>query len=237
MNILAIDTSGMYLSAAIAKDEKIAARYKSKRERSHSDMLALSVGKLLKKARLKAKDIDLYAISIGPGSFTGLRIGVAFIKGMNLFANKPVVAVPTLDAMASLVKAEIVCPIVDAKRQNIYTTIYKKYKRILKYSVIPIADILKKLQKEESTLFTGDGIGVYKEEIIKQLGEKAVFVDKKFWHTSADAVAKIGFRMYNENKGVIRDLSQLVPMYLYPRDIQCRKKNAADDSRNKFTGA
>jgi hypothetical protein len=55
------------------------------------------------------------------------------------------------------------------------------------------------------------------------LGEKAVFAEKRLWHTSADNIAKIGYRMYNENKGVIRDLSELVPMYLYPRDIQCRK--------------
>jgi len=231
MNILAIDTSGPYLSVAVAKGEKVIAKYTSKSERSHSDMLAISVGKLLKKAKIKPKDIDLYAISIGPGSFTGLRIGVAFIKGMDLFFNKPVVAVPTLDAMASMVDAEIVCPIVDAKRQNVYTAIYKKVKskkekgkslkRITKYSVIPIAEILKKLN---NATFTGDGIDVYKDEIIKALGKKAIFADKKLWHTTADSIAKIGFAMYNENKGVINDLSKLMPMYLYPRDVQCRKQ-------------
>jgi tRNA threonylcarbamoyladenosine biosynthesis protein TsaB len=192
-------------------------------------MLSPAVARLLKRARIKPKDIDLYAISIGPGSFTGLRIGVAFIKGMNLFANKPVVCVPTLDAMASMIKAEIVCPIIDAKRQNVYTAIYKNGQRILKYSVIPICEILEiikgrgTLQRAPTFAFTGDGIDVYKDEIINVLGEKAVFAEKRLWHTSADNIAKIGYRMYNENKGVIRDLSELVPMYLYPRDIQCRK--------------
>ena len=220
MNILAIDTAGPRLSVAIAKDEKIVTLYKSKSERSHSDMLAPSVGRLLKKMQMRPRDINLYAISIGPGSFTGLRIGVAFVKGMNLFTNKPVVCVPTLDAMASMVNADVVCPIVDAKRQNVYTAIYKKGKRVLKYYVIPIAAILKKLDK---ATFTGDGIDVYKGEIIKSLGKKAIFAPKELWHTSADIIAKLGFRMYNENKGVVRDLSQLTPMYLYPRDIQCRK--------------
>ena len=176
---------------------------------------------MLKKTKIKPKDIDLYALSIGPGSFTGLRIGVAFIKGMNLFFNKPVVAVPTLDAIASMAGADIVCPVVDAKRQNVYTAIYKNGMMVFKYSVIPIAEILKKLDK---ATFTGDGVDVYKEEIIKALGKKAVFTDKKKWHTAADIIAKIGFKMYNDKKGIVSDLAQLMPMYLYPRDIQCVRR-------------
>ena len=222
MNILAIDTANPRLSVAVAKDEKIVALHNSRSEHSHSDLLASSVERLLKKAGLKPKDIDLYAVSIGPGSFTGLRIGVAFIKGMNLFFNKPVVCVPTLDAMTEMVKADIVCPVVDAKRRNVYTAVYKKGKRALKYSVIPVVEVLEKLKSAPAVVFTGDGINVYKHEIIKMLGRKAVFTDKKYWHTTADNIAKIGFRMYTYNKGVVGDLSQLTPMYLYPRDIQCR---------------
>ena len=227
MNILAIDTAGAYLSIAIADGEKIIAKYESKSERSHSDMLVPAAGKLLKKARLKPKDIDLYAISIGPGSFTGLRIGVAFIKGMNLFANKPVVCVPTLDALAFGIEADVVCPVVDAKRQNVYTAIYKKGKRVLKYSVIPISEVLQNVGANGrsplcTVTFTGDGIAVYKDEIVKALGNRAIFAEKKFWHTKADTIAKMGLRMYNKNEAVIKDLSRLHPMYLYPRDIQCR---------------
>lgn len=224
MNILAIDTSGPRLSVAIAKGDRVIAQYSSKRQRSHSDMLAPAVERLLKKAQLKAKDIGLYAVSIGPGSFTGLRIGVAFIKGMNLFADKPVVCVPTLDVLASGLKADFICPIVDAKRQNVYTTIYKKGRRILKYSVIPIAEILVKLASLPSVIFTGDGVDVYKEEITKQLGKKAIFAEKSRWYSKAADIAKIGYRMYNDNKGVARDLAKLAPMYLYPKDIQCRKR-------------
>ncbi len=241
MNILAIDTSGLYLSIAIAKNDKLIAEFNSKSVQSHSDMLAIAVQKLLKKTRINPKDIDLYAISIGPGSFTGLRIGVAFIKGMNLFFNKPVVCVPTLDLLADNVKtqAELICTVVDAKRQNVYTAIYKKNKRISKYSVIPIATVLKIVGGEHCSplhriIFTGDGIDVYKKEIIEYLGNRAEFTEKKFWYTKASAVAKIGYRMYNKNESVVRVLNRLKPMYLYPRDIQCRKtKNAqANSSRN-----
>jgi tRNA threonylcarbamoyladenosine biosynthesis protein TsaB len=131
--------------------------------------------------------------------------------------------------MASMIKAEIVCPIVDAKRQNVYTAIYKNGQRILKYSVIPICEILEiikgrgTLQRTPTFAFTGDGIDVYKDEIIKVLGEKAVFAEKRLWHTSADIIAKLGFRMYNENKGVVKDLSKFQPLYLYPKDVQCRR--------------
>ncbi len=249
MNILAIDTSGPYLSVAIARDDKIIAERNSKRRQAHSDILAPTVGKLLKKARLKAKGIDLYAISIGPGSFTGLRIGVAFIKGMNLFRDRPVVAVPSLDVIASGVwdKTEFVCPVVDAKRQNVYAAIYKRQspvtslppeasakgghqspvQRITKYSVMPIEETLKKLKavakKDDKIIFTGDGINVYRQEIIKELDGRAVFTKESDWYPGASLVAKIGYKMYNENKGVVKDLSQLKPMYLYPKDIQCRK--------------
>lgn len=238
MNILAIDTAGPRLSAAIAKGEKLIARYESKKEKSHSDALAPAVEKLLRKCRLKPGGIDLYAISIGPGSFTGLRIGVAFIKGMNLFFNKPVACVPTLDALAETAGAgaDYVCPIVDAKRQNVYAAIYKRGKRILGYSVIPFSEMLKKLKaiaphlaaeqgpagQSGKIVFVGDGLGIYKAEISKEFGRNAVFAEKSEWYSKADVVARLGFRMYNKNKGVAADLRRLSPMYLYPKDVQCQ---------------
>ena len=230
----------------IAKGDKVVAEFNSKKEKSHSDVLAITVEKLLKKTRLKPKDIDLYAVSIGPGSFTGLRIGVAFIKGMNLFLNKPVVCVPTLDVLAGNVKTEagLICTIVDAKRKNVYNAIYKNNRRISKYSVIPIADVLKIVGGEHCSplrhiTFTGDGIDVYKNEIVGAYCNTPLhigFTEKSFWYTKASDVAKIGYRMYNEFENIVKDLKQLKPMYLYPRDVQCKKKgtqNASHNSPNK----
>ncbi len=243
MYILAIDTSGLYLSVAIAKDGKPIAVYNSRAERAHSGLLAPAAARLLKKSSLKAKDIDLYAISIGPGSFTGLRIGVAFIKGMNLFFDKPVACVPTLDIMAyNAVKftagapPDFICPVVDAKRHNVYAAIYKVGKnkaagmninRITGYMVTGVSEVLKRLnailyKEGSSILFTGDGIAVYRDEIAGVLAQRAEFSPSAAWYPKADMVAGLGYKMYEAGK-CIKGVSRLAPMYLYPADIQCRR--------------
>ena len=104
MKLLAIDTSTDYLSLAIINGDEISARFHKKAEREHSRLLVPMIDKLLKRVRLNLKDIDGFCISIGPGSFTGLRIGVTVVKGLAYSLRKPIGAVPTLDAIAQNMK-------------------------------------------------------------------------------------------------------------------------------------
>src|SRR5512135_1749772 len=104
MTILAIDTSTDYLSLAVTRDGKTAARFHRRSAMRHSSLLVPMIDKILKKAKVKLKAVDCFAISIGPGSFTGLRIGVTTVKGLAYALKKPVVTVPTLDAIAANAK-------------------------------------------------------------------------------------------------------------------------------------
>ena len=148
MKLLAIDTSTDRLSLAVTDGDKVIGRFHRPAKRSHSRLLIPSIDKLLKKAKLKLKDIDGFVVSIGPGSFTGLRIGVTTVKGLAYSLRKPIVTVPTLNAIAHNIKnfRGIICPVLDARKNKVYACIYRSdgntIKRISKYLLLPMADLV-----------------------------------------------------------------------------------------------
>ena len=235
MKILAVDTSSPALSIAIVADGKTLARFHRKVGTRHSELLAPTLEKLLKKippAPFRLKDLDCFAVSIGPGSFTGLRIGVATIKGLAAATGKPVVAVPTLEVLArgtNLVGLRLqtyeVCPIVDARRGNVYTILNRRQTivsvdELRKRYLVPF---LKKSKKGTRYLFfTGDGVASYREKLVKAFGGRVEFAGEKFWYPNAEVVAGLGAKLFAKGKTV--DLRKLKPIYLYPKDVQCRKK-------------
>lgn len=225
MKILAIDTSTKFLSLALADDEKILASFHRNLEQQHCAKLIPEIDKLLKKAKVKLKNIDCFAISKGPGSFTGLRIGAATVKGLALATKKPMVGVPTLDVMAYNIKKNscFIAPIVDAKRGNVYATLYSfacsKLKRHTKYLVLPIGEFLNYVKDE--TIFLGDGIVPYKNIIKDKLKKKAKFAKEKEWYPRAAVVAKLAFELIKRKK--FEDPDKFTPLYLYPKDVQCRR--------------
>ncbi|MBI5124196.1 MAG: tRNA (adenosine(37)-N6)-threonylcarbamoyltransferase complex dimerization subunit type 1 TsaB [Candidatus Omnitrophica bacterium] len=211
MIILAIDTSTDYLSLAILKDGSVSAKFHKRAKMRHSILLVPTIQKLLKKARLKIKDIDCFAISAGPGSFTGLRIGVTVVKGMAYALKKPVVAVPTLDVIAENAKGHkgIICPVLDARKNKVYAAIYKSdgkiVKKISKYLLIPHDELLNILSKYDNVLFLGDFCGGVEN-----------------WHPKAEVVARLALK-YIKKKKFIRP-EDLEPMYLYSRECDVTGK-------------
>jgi len=226
MKILAIDTSTKYLSLAVADDEKVLVSFHRDSAQRHATLIIAQIDKLLKKRRLRLKDIDCFAVSKGPGSFTGLRIGAATIKGLALATKNPIVGVPTLDVMAYNIKSgqSLIAPIVDAKRGNVYASLYSlndgKLSRRLKYSVLPISEFLNHIKGE--TIFLGDGIVPYRHLIVDKLKRKAKFAEEKDWYPKATIVAKLGLELFK--KGKLENTDKFTPLYLYPRDIQCRRR-------------
>jgi len=205
MNILAIDTSSDYLSIAILKEGKILAKYHRKSAMRHSIKLIPTIDKLLKKVRMKLKDIDCFAVSIGPGSFTGLRIGVTAVKGLAHSLKKPVVAVPTLDVIAWNSKGfkGIICPVLDARKNKVYACLYrsegKALKRISKYLLLPMEELMKKINKFDKILFLGDIIGKMKN-----------------WHPRAEVLARLGAENFRKKQFVSPE--KLEPLYLYSKE-------------------
>lgn len=231
MKLLAIDTSTKYLSAAIAEDNSVLAAFRDTGQLRHSALLIPTIDKLLKKCHFKLKDIDTIALSIGPGSFTGLRIGVAACKAINLTLKIPIIAVPTLDVIAynfATEKEDILCPIVDAKKGKLYACFYKNnllscrpaeevaLKRIANYMLIDINNLLKKIKKP--TLFFADGVNLYAEKCRKN---PYIHISTKEWHPKAEVVAKLAFKKAQKRQFANPD--RLIPMYLHSK--YCQVKN------------
>ncbi|MDD5495800.1 MAG: tRNA (adenosine(37)-N6)-threonylcarbamoyltransferase complex dimerization subunit type 1 TsaB [Candidatus Omnitrophica bacterium] len=215
MKLLAIDTSTDYLSIAVMDDEKVLGRFHKEIGRNHSDLLIPTIDKVMKKSRIRLKDVGLFCIGIGPGSFTGLRIGVATVKGLAYSLKKPVVAVPTLDAIANNVRSfkGFICPVLDARKNKVYACIYRSdgenIKRISGYLLLSVDELKKKLKKKD-IFFLGDGLALLKPAGIpveKTLSE---------WQPRAEVIGHIGLENFKKRRFVKPE--ELEPLYLYSRE-------------------
>ena len=182
------------------------------------------IDKLLKKAKLKLKDIDCIAFSKGPGSLTALRIGAATVKGLALATKIKIVGVPTLDVLAYNIKdsGKLIVPVVDARRGNVYTSVYSfkngRLRRHLRYSVIPVAELLRSVKGD--AVFLGDGLAAYRKVIEDNFRHDAEFAPESCWYPRAAVVAKLGYELAKKRK--FEKADKFVPMYLYPKDVQVR---------------
>ena len=176
------------------------------------------IDKLLKKAKLKIRDIDCFAISVGPGSFTGLRIGVTVVKGLAYALKKRVVAVPTLDVIADNAKSfkGVICPVLDARKKKVYACIYKSdgkfIKRLSKYLLLPLDELLKKIAKYDKVILLGD----YNTAAVTSGSLHLHRGGVKDWHPRADVVARFGVGYFKNRKFVKTE--DLEPMYIYSRE-------------------
>lgn len=172
MKILAVDTSTTAATAAIMEDGRVVAEYVLNISRAHSQRIMGIIDELFVKSGIEPAEIDLYACSAGPGSFTGLRIGAAIIKGMAQTFRKPVAAVPTLDALAYNLYncGGIVCPMLDAQREMVYSNIYcwngGKLEKLQDLGVISIDDLMALVtEKAIPVTFLGDGVLLFEEKL------------------------------------------------------------------------
>ena len=161
MKTLAIDTSSKAATVAVIEDKKLLGVYTLNLSTPHSQISMVLIEELLNRLNLTAKDIDLFAAAQGPGSFTGLRVGIATIKGLADGAGKPSVGVSTLQAMAHKFSLcdSYVCPILDARRNQVYYALYKNGEEILSPDMCDINILLSKLSCfDKKFIFTGDCI-------------------------------------------------------------------------------
>lgn len=222
MKLLAIDTSTDYISLAVMKGEKVLGRVHRKKPRSHSTLLVPMVDKVLKISKTKLKDLDGFCVSVGPGSFTGLRIGVTTIKGLAFVTKKPIVAVPTLDAIAENQKRfhGIICPVLDARKNKVYASIYssdgKKLKRISKFLLLPVDELLKRLKKYDKVLFLGD----FADRITGLL--PGAGSARGPWQPRPEVIGRLGDVYFKKKKFVKAE--DLEPLYIYSRECDITGK-------------
>ena len=174
MKILAVDSSGLTASAAVVEDDRVLAEFNVNNKKNHSVTLLPMIERLKKILELEMESIDAFAVSKGPGSFTGLRIGSATVKGLALALNKPIVEISTLEAMAFQLFGtdRLICPLLDARRNQVYAGLYRfldeNICEVLSDRAESIEEIIMRINEmREDVIFLGDGVPV-NEEIIRQ---------------------------------------------------------------------
>jgi tRNA threonylcarbamoyladenosine biosynthesis protein TsaB len=219
MKILALDTSSMVASVAVMDEEKLIGEHIINHERTHSQKLMPMIEDLMNSCQLTMADINLVAVAEGPGSFTGLRIGVATAKGLAHAANIPVVGVSTLDALAfNLPFCEgLICPILDARRNQVYTAVYKweagDFHGIEAPMAITVDELIDKLQaRPERVIFVGDGIEKHRDILTKGLEDRAIFAPNTAKMPRASSVAQLALQKAAE--GNVESFYALTPNYL-----------------------
>lgn len=172
MKILALDSSGLVASVAVMEEENLLAEYTMNYKKTHSQTLLPMLDEMAKMIDLDLETVDAIAVAGGPGSFTGLRIGSATAKGLGLALKKPLISVPTVDGLAyNLCGTDrIVCPLMDARRNQVYTGIYEfegtKLKVREKQMAADISEIAEKLNAlGREVIFLGDGWPVYEQKL------------------------------------------------------------------------
>ncbi|MDR7869417.1 MAG: tRNA (adenosine(37)-N6)-threonylcarbamoyltransferase complex dimerization subunit type 1 TsaB [Tissierellaceae bacterium] len=234
MRILGLDTSTMMTTCAVIDDEKVLGEYSLNQDMTHSEKLVPMIKVILDNLNLKIKDIDLYGVALGPGSFTGLRIGAATMKSFAHLFDKPIVGISTLEALAyNLPYNEIVVPMIDARRNRVYTGIYTWEDGILKElmapDVIEIDELILKLKDFDEVVVNGNGTFLYKDKIQNSLGSKVKFAtigQNMCRATSICELAKIKYE-----KGEVDNYFTLAPEYLRESQAQ-RELNERKDKNS-----
>lgn len=235
MIILGIETSTMTGSMALMDEERLITEHtltlprQSKERRvgvsaplrraTHTSRLIPAIDRMLKDASLTIRDLDGIAVSLGPGSFTGLRIGIATAQGLAQGLKIPIVGIPTLDGLTFNLSncKDLVCPLLDARKREVYCALYKNGKRLTKYLACEPGELLKKIGSRVKgqglrVVFLGDGVEVYGDLIKKRLGGQAVFASKASRLPNAASIAELGLRKLKRSKK--SNLLILKPIYI-----------------------
>lgn len=236
MKILGIDSSGLTASVALTENNILLAEYTVCYKKTHSQTLLPMLDEIIEMTETDLKQIDAIAVSAGPGSFTGLRIGSATAKGLGLALDIPIIPVPTVDALAYNLfgTSAVVCPIMDAKREQVYTGIYEfqdgKFIVLEQQNAVSLEELMLRLNKRgRETIFLGDGVAVYKDRIKQSLTVPFYFAPGHLSGQRACAVAVLGAAYFEEGK--TESAKKHVPVYIRmsqaERELARKKKEKA----------
>lgn len=218
MKILSIDSATECASLAVIDENKLLGEFSLNYKKQHSVILMPMVDSLLKSLELNIKDIDGFVISKGPGSFTGLRIGMSMIKGLSQGTNKPFVSVSSLDALAynMAYTGGIICPMLDALRDNVYTALYSFKKdnliKLTDYMALHIDELIEILKQYDcSVTFLGDSAYKYKDKLQKAF-DKTHFAPNHLNLVKASSLGELGLNLLSS--GIKDDLYSTAPIYI-----------------------
>ncbi len=219
MNILAFDGTAKAASVAVLKDEKALAVYTIDNGLTQSELLLPMAEDVLKSLGMSFNDIELFATSVGPGSFTGVRIGVSLVKGLAFGTSVPCAAVSTLEAIMENIRGlcGILVPVMDARRNQVYTAIFSSdengVKRMSDDMALPITELAEMLKKYEDRpiYLAGDGYEVAKKQLTS-LGVKCEDTPYLLRNENAYSVGLAALRMHKA--GIVTNDLDIAPTYL-----------------------
>lgn len=221
MKIIGIDTSTEIAGIGIIEDGEVLAECNLHIKNTHSNQIMALVDEILERLELRIDQFDAFAVALGPGMFTALRIGIGTVKGLGYALNKPIVGVPTLDLLANNLKFvdKLICPIIDARRNEVFTAIYKggeEIQRVSDYLCLPIEEVLATL--DASAIFLGDATDKYRE-VIKSSAKDAIIADPVFDLPRGANVAMLGVKKLQSEGGADNQIFKnnvfsLNPLYI-----------------------
>ncbi|MGN0405573.1 MAG: tRNA (adenosine(37)-N6)-threonylcarbamoyltransferase complex dimerization subunit type 1 TsaB [Bariatricus sp.] len=245
MRILAIDSSGLVATVAVVEQdekagEKTVAEYTINYKKTHSQTLLPMLDEIVRMTEMELDSIDAIAVAGGPGSFTGLRIGSATAKGLGLALEKPLIHVPTVDALAYNLcyTDQIVCPIMDARRNQVYTGIYEFEDEKLNIiepqmavGIEELAEMLQKFPSDRGIVFLGDGVPVHRERLQNELlvNCRISFAPAHMNQQRAAALGTLAMDYYR--KGKVETAAEHKPDYL--RLSQAERERAEREQAKK----
>lgn len=225
MNILGIETTTKRLCLGVYTGDKLC-EYNLEVGRSLSELLVPTIQRVILAVGLKIADIDYFACGLGPGSFTGMRIGVATIKGLSIVKDKPVIGISSLDILAKNVDAtpRLIVTALDARRGLIYCSSYKYengcLKRKSEYQLLSLDEFLKKFRTTKPIIL-GDAIPLYGDKISARL-KGVTFLDKDYWPLKAHNLMELALIKIKSQQ--FSSAQKVKPIYLYPKECQIKKK-------------
>ncbi len=232
MKVLGIDTSTTCGAVGLVDDGRVISDTLLNIPVTHSERLLGAIEFTLREARCSTEDVDGWAISLGPGSFTGLRIGVSTVKGLAFATGKPVAGLGTLDILASQVSPTpyLICPILDARKKEVYSAFYRYeeggvLRRQSEDQAIRPEELVTKIT--EQTILVGEGVRTYGDFLLRSLPSLAIFPAAPLHVPHGSMVAKLGFELLR--KGTHLDVSTFSPIYIRPSEAEVKWQETHPD--------
>lgn len=245
MRILGVDTATTYASVALVDDNRLIAQRcfpekaaaVSRVKSNHAEVIIGLIDQVLREAGLCCGDLDRVAVSIGPGSFTGVRIGLSTAKGIVFGSAIPVVGISTLMAYATAIDGfELLCPLLDARKKEAYMALFRcqsgKIHRLTEDLVLPIAEVVRQIGQHSAVGrcgVIGAAAKIYGATLREALGERVDFVEEPAVFSVAAAVARLAI-MVPADLGGADDLAALIPAYVRSSEAESKQQNSPNPS-------
>ena len=244
MLILALDSTALVGSVALCENNHLLAECTLNTGNTHSETLLPTVEFVLKACGVTVDEVDLFACTVGPGSFTGVRIGAATVKGIAFGKDKPCMGVSTLEALATNAKAfdGIICPCMNARREQVYNALFEckggKLTRLCEDRALAIEDLLRELESytsDHKIYLVGDGAELVMDfdesgEQFPALDDKLILLEERLRNQSGYSVAQVALEMYRS--GISCTDAELVPIYLRPSQAERMRMEKLNQENN-----